>query len=277
MQLWCSAAGGAAWTWTWQPYLGAWLFVLAIAVAYAWQLRRLGPPTDAAARNRWKIFFAAGLVLLWLALDWPLAALGAGYLASVHMARYLLIALLAPPLLLLGLPAAVFEGLERRPRLMAVLRNLTQPLVAFFVFNVVISVAHWPSVVDLLMSNQLGAFVLDISWLLAGLIFWWPVICPVPKWPRFTPLWKLAYLGLNGILIRPVFLYLLFARFPAYATYELAPPIAGTTALSDQQLAAGIMKLGTALVMVVAMAIVFHEWAKRSRDAVGGPTRAAQR
>ena len=39
----------------------------------------------------------------------------------------------------------------------------------------VISVTHWPSVVDWLMATQLGSFVLDVTWLLAGLVFWWPV------------------------------------------------------------------------------------------------------
>jgi putative membrane protein len=266
MRLWCSASGGVAWSWTWQPYLGVWLFIALLAVAYARHLRRLDTPLDPGSRRQRTLYFSAGLITLWLALDWPLAALGAGYLASVHMLRYLLIALVAPPLLLLGVPEPTYQRLERRPRALAVLRNLTQPLVAFFLFNLIVSVLHWPSLVDMLMSNQLGGFVLDISWLLAGLIFWWPLISPVPAWPRFTHVWKLAYLGLNGILIRPVFLYLLFARFPAYGNYELAPPIAGTTALSDQQLAAGVMKLGTAAIMVTAMAFVFHAWTMEAGD-----------
>ena len=206
----------------------------------------------------------AALFSLWLALDWPLAPLGSGYLASVHMGRYLLIALVAPPLLLLSLPAERFERLQDRPKTMGLLRNITQPLVAFFIFNAVISVTHWPSIVDYLMASQLGSFLLDITWLLAGLVFWWPVISPVPAWPGFTHVWKLAYLGINGILVRPVFFILLFSKFPAYATYELAPPIGTTSALSDQQLAAGVMKLGTAWIMVAAMGIVFASWVRGS-------------
>lgn len=123
------------------------------------------------------------------------------------------------------------------------------------------------------MSSQLGAFALDMTWLLVGLMFWWPVISPVPERPGFTHLWKLAYLGLNGILIRPVFLLLMFSKFPAYATYELAPPIGGTTALSDQQLAAGIMKLGTAWIMVTVMAFVFHAWVRSSEEKPENGTR----
>jgi putative membrane protein len=237
------------------------LLIIVLAVSYFQIIRRL----DSRDRRR-TLFFAAGLISLWLALDWPLGALGAGYLASVHIVQYLLIAVVAPPLLLSGLPRQTFDDLNRHPRVMAMLRYVAQPLIAFFIFNVVISVVHWPSLVDLFMSSQLGAFALDMTWLVVGLIFWWPVISPVPEQPGFTHLWKLAYLGLNGILIRPAFLFLMFSKFPAYATYELAPPIGRMTALSDQQLAAGIMKLGTAWIMVTAMAFVFRDWVSSSLD-----------
>jgi len=113
------------------------------------------------------------------------------------------------------------------------------------------------------MSLQFGDLALDMGELVAECVFWWPLISHVPAWPRFLPAFKLAYLGLNGIIVRPPFFILLFSKFPAYATYELAPPIPGTTALSDRQLAAGIMKLGTAL--VVAMIFVFGEWVRSSK------------
>jgi putative membrane protein len=271
VQWWCSSSQGVAWSWAWQAYPGVWLFIALLALGYGFHVRRSGVLAGLTrpSRSRPIAFFAAGLFALWLALDWPLAPLGSGYLASAHMVRYLLIALVAPPLLLLGIPADSYAISRDRPRLLALLRDVTQPLVAFFIFNVVISVTHWPSVVDWLMATQLGSFVLDIAWLLAGLIFWWPVVSPVPEWPKFTHVWKLGYLGLNGIIIRPAFFILLFSKFPAYATYELAPPIGVTSPESDQQLAAGIMKLGTAWAMVVAMGFVFADWVRSSERSTG--------
>ncbi len=272
MQWWCSSSPGVAWSWTWQAYPGVWLFIALIGTFYGLHIRTTNLAASTEARpNRRRVvaFFIAGLFCLWLALDWPLAPLGSGYLASVHMARYLLIALVAPPLLMLGLPADSYARLENRPRLLATLEDVTQPLVALFIFNVVISVTHWPSVVDWLMATQLGSFILDIAWLLAGLVFWWPVVSPVPDRPKFSHVWKLGYLGLNGIIVRPAFFILLFSKFPAYATYELAPPIGNTSPLSDQQLAAGIMKLGTAWAMVVAMGFVFAGWVRSSQESKG--------
>lgn len=262
MRFWCAASQGVPWEWAWQAYPGVWAFLILLAVGYVRLLRRVPTAASTPARRRQVRYFGVGIATLWVALDWPLGPLGMGYLASVHMVQFVLVALAAPALLLLGIPHEAFEAIRQRPRLLALLRNTTQPLVAFFLFNVIMTVTHWPDLVDPLMASQVGAFLLDVVWLASGLIFWWPLLAPVPEWPRFSPPFQLGYLGLNGILIRPPFLMLLFADYPVYATYELAPPLPGISALGDQQLAAGVMKLGTAFAMVVAMALVFHAWAR---------------
>ncbi len=266
MQWWCFSQGASAWSWEWQAYPGVWLFGIAMAVGYA---RWSGlPPTHRRARR-----FHSGVLLLWIAFDWPLGPLGASYLASAHMVQFLLAGLIAPALLLLGLPPAFFERLRARPRAVAVLSDLTHPIAAFMVYNVAMTVTHWPGVVDFLMATQPGMFALDMTWLAAGLVFWWPLLCPVPDRSGFHPLAKVAYLGVNGILIRPPFAMMVFSEFPVYATYELAPPIPGTTALGDQQMAGAVMKVGQGWVMGVALGIVFYRWwleTQRTRAAHDG-------
>ena len=129
------------------------------------------------------------------------------------------------------------------------------------------TVTHWPRVVDTFMATQPGMFALDMAWLLAGLVFWWPVLCPVPDRSGFHPLAKVAYLGINGILIRPPFAMMVFSEFPIYATYELAPPIPGTTALGDQQMAGAVMKVGQGWIMGIALGIIFYRWWLETRRA----------
>ncbi len=139
MRWWCSSENGA-WDWTWRPYVGVWLFILVLAIAYFLQPRRL----DGANRGRHAASFSSGLLVLWAALDWPLGPLGASYLASVHVLQFLLIALVAPPLLLAGLPPSTFAALQRRPSLLGLLDKISQQLGAFFVFKVGMTVGHWP-------------------------------------------------------------------------------------------------------------------------------------
>lgn len=276
MQWWC-AARGSAWTWSWQAYPGVWLLVLAIALAY-WRFfgfgrrlpaRHADTNADEAAGSRgvpprgWPGWFVTGLLCLWIALDWPVGALGAGYLASVHMLQFVLIALVAPPLILLGVPAG-------RPALRAGPWNLlelaTHPLIALVLFNLVIIFTHLPSVVDSLMASQLGSFLIDMVWLAGGVVFWWPIILDRPARPGFGFPMKIGYLILATIVNTGTFLYLTFSELPVYSTYELAPPVYGISARDDQTLAGLLMKVGTAAVLWTAIGVLFYLWYREESD-----------
>ena len=238
-------------------YPGVWAFIIALLVLY-WVLQSRAQ-TARASVSRVAVFLS-GLLLLWIALDWPIGALGAGYLASAHMVQFLLIAVAAPPLLLHGLPPYAFEALARRRLLLGLLRLLTHPLVAIAFFNVVLVATHWPSVVDRLMSYQLGSFALDMAWWLAGLVLWWPIVAPVPRRPGFGYLYKIGYLILATILNTPAFAWLTFSDLPLYATYELAPPVTGISTRADQQIAGLLMKIGGALIFWTAITVLFVRW-----------------
>lgn len=269
MQWWC-AARGTAWTWTWQAYPGVWLFVLVVGLAY-WRLfgRGWSPVAQREAGSEesgsepgvpprgWPGWFVAGVLCLWLALDWPIGALGAGYLASVHMLQFVLIALVAPPLMLLGIPAG---RPELRPRSRGLARLATHPLITLVAFNLVIIFTHLPSVVDSLMASQLGSFLVDMVWLAGGLVFWWPIILDSPARPGFGRPLKIGYLILATIVNTGTFLYLTFSELPVYSTYELAAPVYGIAARDDQRVAGLLMKAGTAAVLWTAIGILFFLW-----------------
>jgi putative membrane protein len=256
MQWWCSAQT-AAWDWGWQMYPGVWAFIVMLVAVY-WVLQHRA--TTASATGSRVAVFLFGVLLLWIALDWPIGALGAGYLASAHMVQFLLIAVAVPPLLLHGLPPYAFEALTRRRLLLSFLRPLTHPLVALAFFNVVLVATHWPSVVDSLMSSQIGSFTLDMAWWVAGLVLWWPIVAPVPRRPGFSYLYKIGYLILATILNTPAFAWLTFSDLPLYATYELAPPVTGMSTRADQQIAGLLMKIGGALIFWTAITVLFVRW-----------------
>ena len=257
MQWWCSAQT-AAWSWTWQAYPGVWLFI-ALLVASYWILLSKWDG-DGAERKLRSLSFAAGVLSLWIALDWPLGALGGGYLASAHMVQFLLIALVAPPLLVIGLPRAAFDALAGRGAALKLLRVLTHPLIALAFFNVVLVATHWPSVVDSMMSSQWGSFVLDMAWWAAGLVLWWPIVAPIPERSGFTYMYKIGYLILATILNTPAFALLTFSDLPLYATFELAPPVSGLSTRVDQRLAGLLMKIGGGLIFWTAITALFLQW-----------------
>ncbi|MCH8957975.1 MAG: cytochrome c oxidase assembly protein [Proteobacteria bacterium] len=106
--------------------MGVWLLVALIAAAYVALHRRDRSTEGDGGDSRPRVaYFAAGLFFLWGALDWPLGLLGASYLASVHVIQFLLAGVIAPGLMLLGIPRGAFAAIERRPTLHAFLGDLT--------------------------------------------------------------------------------------------------------------------------------------------------------
>ncbi len=270
LQWWCSAQT-AAWTWSPRPFPGVWLFVALLAGLY-WLLRSTAAgSTEAADRSRdrktkWAWF--GGVLALWVALDWPVGALS-GYLASAHMLQYLLTALVAPPLLLLGVPSGAWQRLASRPRVVRALRFLTHPLIAIAIFQVILLYTHLPSVVDRLMVTPLGSFTIDTLWLGGGLLFWWPVVAPVPARPRFGYPLKMGYLFLSTVLNTMPYAFLTFGELPFYGIYELAPPVGLLGSREDQQAAGLLMKVGGGLVLWTAITIQFFLWFNREGEMEG--------
>lgn len=253
---WCSAVN-EPWTGAWRAYPGVWLFTAVVAWA-AWP--RHGRPAGRATS-------AAGLALLWLALDWPLGALGASYLATAHAVQFFLLAMVVPPLLLRGvaptLGATIGATLARRPAAARLLRAVTHPVGAMVAFTAVMVATHVPAVVDTLMRSPSGAFALDAAWFASGLAFWWPVICPTPARPRFGPPLRMLYLFFGTLAHLFIAMWLLLAEFPVYATYELAPPTGWVSPLVDQQLAGGVLLLVAGPYVLGVITLIFFRWFAR--------------
>ncbi len=264
MTWWC-AAQGTEWTWTWQPYIGVWLMVAVLVIArlLAGRLRRAD---DTDERDR-RATYILGVVVLWVAADWPIGPLGAGYLLSVHTIQYILFAFVAPPLLISGTPKWLLRRLIGPRWAFRIAWTMSRPLVAFLFFNTVLLATHFPSVVDGMTVSQLGSFVVDMAWLVAGLVFWWPIIGPLPELKPMPYPGRLVYLIANVFIPTVPAAFLTFARYPIYSLYELAPPMSGLSAVEDQQIAGLMMKILGGFIVFGIASVLFFKWA-RSDDGV---------
>lgn len=262
---WCSASN-LAWSWTWRPYPGVWLFVAALVTAYLVVLARSHPrsaPGKHGATGLQIASYLVGAAVLWIASDWPVGTLGSGYLLSVHTLQYALYCLVAPPLLLLGIPRWLILGVEHSaPRLWHILRFLANPLVALLIFNAVLLASHTQQVIDGIRPSQLGSFAVDMAWLGGGLALWWPVIAPVPAVSRLSHPWRFGYLFVSTILPTVPAAFLVFADYPLYALYELAPRVNGIPAIEDQLVAGIAMKVLGDVIMWTAMIVVAIRWVR---------------
>jgi putative membrane protein len=258
MTWWCSATG-QPWTWAWKAYPGVWLFVALLAILYLRAVRRPAEPRS----RRAALYYFAGLLTVWLALDWPIGPLGTGYLISFHTVSYILLSLIAPPLLLAGIPSEVMLRAAQSPPAGRLLRILTRPLIALALFNAILIGTHIPDVVDGLMRSQLGAFAIDLAWFLGGIVLWWAIMAP-PSVCRLNRPMKMGYLF--AATLPPILpaAFLTFADYPLYAVYELAPRAFDLPAHSDQQIAGLTMKIIGDLPLWFAFGVIFFRWARES-------------
>jgi putative membrane protein len=256
MQWWCSASGDP-WTWAPQYYPGVWLTVALLSVAYH-ALARRARALGESRRAGWGGW--AGIILTWQVLDWPIGPLAAGYLASAHAVQFVVLALVAPPLLLLATRRALVawhagDGAVRRALTFA-----TQPIIAAVLFNIAAVTTHVPAVVDRLMPTQLGAFVVDAAWFVGGLILWWPILVEAPRRAWFSAPVKMLYLFLATLVHTGIAMVMLVRDFPMYGIYELAPPWPAWSPIEDQHLAGGVMELAGAAVIFGIITVMFFRW-----------------
>jgi len=165
-------------------YLGGWL-----------RLRRL----NLDSVETWRAGgFMLGLFLIWLAIASPLSALDHEMLTA-HMVQHLLLMTFAAPLILLGAPVKTL--LYRLPhRLVQVIGRsfqssglhhvwsaLTHPVICWLGAASTLVAWHIPAVFVLGLRSQTWHGIEQASFLATGLLFWWPVVQPLPtslKWPE---------------------------------------------------------------------------------------------
>jgi len=219
---------------------------------------RLSRAPDNPARSRLAGWI--GVTALYVSLEWPLGPLAAGYLASVHALQFLIVALIAPPLILVGTRHSLAARWPKDGATAKALKIVLHPLLAAIGFNIVVVATHIPGVNDSMMTSQLGAFAIDAAWLIAGLWFWWGIVVPVPERPLFAVPLKMVYLFLGAMAHTGIAIVMLVTQHPMYGIYELAPRMSRLSAIDDLRLAGGIMELGGAVVIFGVLSAMFFRW-----------------
>jgi putative membrane protein len=211
--------------------------------------------------------FMLGLLFIWIATASPLAALDHEMLTA-HMVQHLLLMTLAPPLILFGRPRKpLAHGLPQR-FLKAIRRPLrsepvqklasvlTNPAFSWLAAAGALVVWHIPSVFMLGMRSQTWHGIEQASFLVTGLLFWSPVVRPLPhalNWPEAS---ILLYLFLATLPCDILSGFLVFCDRVVYPVFLSSPRSVGLSALEDQQCAGALMWTCVTVVYLIAGAIV---------------------
>jgi cytochrome c oxidase assembly factor CtaG len=213
-------------------------------------------------------WFVAGMALLLLAVTSPLDALAEEYLLSAHMVQHLLLSQIIPPLLLLGLPAALMMRALKHPGIAAVERQMRRPLVAWTAGILVLWLWHVPALFDVAAANHTAGHLHHLTVLIAGLLFWWPILAPVQQ-SRIGAFPSVVYLVTACLASTVLGMTLTFAPEAIYTAYR--QPIdthgiltglraEGLTPRTDQQIAGLIMWMPCCLLYLAAIGGVLVRW-----------------
>ncbi len=246
-------------------WVSASLILVALVYLRGWlRLRRLNLDSVQAWRAGG---FMLSLFLIWLAIASPLSALDHEMLTA-HMVQHLLLMTFAAPLILLGAPVKTL--LYRLPhRLVQVMGRsfqstglhqvrsaLTHPVICWLGAAGTLVAWHIPAVFVLGLRSQMWHGIEQASFLAAGLLFWWPVVQPLPtslKWPESS---ILLYLFLATLPCDILSGFLVFCDRVVYPVFLSSPQSFGLSALEDQQCAGALMWTCVTVVYLIAAAIV---------------------
>jgi putative membrane protein len=252
----------------WHAHPDVWLLLGGIWVAYLFAVRNHPmTPQEAADKRRRATLFSLGMAVLLVGADWPIHDLAEGYLYSVHMVQHMLFTLVAPPLLIAGIPAWMWRRLLRPRPLFVAFRFLTRPVVALIVFNGLLLFTHWPEIVKLSVSSELAHFSLHALLFGAAMVVWWPVMSPLVELPALSPPGQLMYLFIQSLAPTIPASFLTFGHTLLYPVYGTFPRIWGISALNDQLIAGLTMKIVGGLILWGFITVIFFRWhARESRD-----------
>lgn len=207
------------------------------------------------------INFLLGSLVLFLALVSPLDALSDEYLFSAHMIQHTLMTLVVPPLLLAGIPDWMFELIVSNRIVRMIARLVTNPLIAFSLYNLVFSIWHLPVIYEAALENEALHIIEHLSFISTAVLFWWPILSKSISVPHLAYPSQILYLFLASVPCTILGGVLVFAPSVLYLKYATAPLVfPGFTPMMDQQVGAVIMAMAGMLVYLGFIGRAFYTW-----------------
>jgi len=241
-----------------------------------------------------KVWFLGGLAFLYGAFGSPIDNIG-HMMFSFHMISMSFAYMFAAPMLLAGTPEWLLRPIGRIPGIRG-FKFLLNPIFTLLFFNMAFSIYHLPAVHDFVMLNYTVHTAYYVLLMIAALLMWFPIICPLPEFDKLEGFRKMGYIFANSVLLTPACALIIFSGSAMYATYTdpmmwatamgycvpqgataLLDMFSGPQALGwldaheDQRTGGVLMKIFQEIVYGSILVYVFKQWYKREnpKKAVG--------
>jgi putative copper resistance protein D len=271
---------------SWATALGEWEFapvvtalVVLLAAAYLYGARRVRCRHPARPwPKRQTASFLAGLAAIVVATESSIAAYD-DTLFWIHMIQHLLLIMVAPLLLLTGRPVLLALHATRNPwhrRIQALLRSravtaLTNPALGLAVYAATIVGTHLTGFMNLVVTDQLAHDGEHALYLVAGYLFFLPLIGNEPIRWRLSHPTRMLFL----LLAMPVDTFtgvvLNQTHHVPFSAYAAAARSWGPSALTDIHAGGAVMWIAGDWIMFLTILFVVAGW--RRHDIARTPSR----
>lgn len=247
----------------WHLHPDAILWSGLFVAVYLIGLRLVGKPRGLAPTRAQVALYMSGVAMIYIGAGTPIHDLSEQRLFSIHMTQHMLFSLVAPPLMLLGIPDWLLRPLIKPRGMLAVARVLTAPLFALAAMGAVTVFTHIPEVLDYILLHHYAHFGAHVLLMSASFLMWWPVFGPLPELPRLTVPFQMGYLFVQSFVPTVLASFITFSEKVWYDLYANAPRTWGISASEDQMIAGLIMKLAGGVIIWFVIAVVFFQWVGR--------------
>lgn len=241
-------------------------YVLGLTIAYlAWMgpLNRRREGYENRPVNRTQVrWFLAGQVLLLIALGPPLDDWSHFYFSSAHMLQHLLLMFAVVPCWIKGTPPWVFDPIVKHKVGRMLLTYAPRAVPAFLLASLIIVLWHIPAFYNATLENELIHGVQHQFFLLAGFLFFWPLMSTVRYSPQLSPPMKCVYLFLQTLpsgVVGATIVYAAPGLYPHYAEATVRPW--GISLAEDQIIGGLLMWVGMNAVFLLLLSVIFLRWA----------------
>jgi cytochrome c oxidase assembly factor CtaG len=260
----------AATNWQFAPIVTG--FTAVLAVLYLWgafRVRKRHPRRPWPLRRT--ILFLLGLLVINLATQSGIGTYD-DTLFWDHMIQHLMLLMIAPPLLVSGMPVTLLLHASRNPvhaGVIKIIRSkpvtwITWPGVGIVAYAAVIVGTHLTNFMNLVIQYDAVHEAEHVLYLVVGYLYFLPLVGKEPL------KWKVSY---------PLRLFLLFLAMPvdaftgvvlgSYSTYPFLPMEPrnwGPSPLNDLHQGGAVMWIGGAAIMFVVIMVTFYSWSREPRS-----------
>lgn len=252
---------------SWFEIWGPLWFALVVAAGWLYH-SSIVRSAEYTVRIGQKISVYTALVLVYLLHGSPFSIIANHYLVSALVLQLSITYFVVVPLLMTGLPTIWYRKYAWNHKLRLFIRAVGHPWRSLLIFTGLFSLYFVPGVFNLVHASIILTLFMQALLFIYAVFTWWTIVSPVPQMQTFTNMMRLAYTFTASALMMPLGFYLIIVLKAHYTGYtSTAGAIFPTlTAIYDQQLAGGIMKLIQLSSFMIAIYIIMQNWVWSERE-----------